>query len=300
MNIVVMGAGAIGSLFGALLSKNNNVLLIGRKPHISTIKKSGLIIEGKTCLNVKINAVSSVNNVTFFPELLILTVKSYDTESAILQAKKIINKDTIVLSLQNGLDNIDKIKKYLNPEKIIVGITTHGAFFSKPGVIIHTGNGTTLLGELNGHKSKDIIKLADTFKKTGIETKISENILKELWIKAIINSSINPLTALFNCKNGYLLENPILENILERICKESTCIANAIGLEITDISMIKKTKEVVKNTSENHSSMLQSVLQGKKTEIDSINGKLIEIGKKYSLKTPLNEIIIYSIKSLVK
>ena len=298
MNIVIMGAGAIGSLFGALLSKNNNVLLICRKPHASAIKKSGLYIQGKTRLNVKINALTSVDNVKFFPELLILTVKSYDTGSAILQAKKIINKDTIVLSLQNGLDNIDKIKKYLNPEKIIAGVTTQGAFFSKPGVIKYTGNGTTLLGELNGYKTKRVINIENTFNSAGIKTKTSENILKELWFKAIINSSINPLTALFNCKNGYLLENPILENILERICKESTCIANAIGLEITDISMIKKTKEVVKNTSENHSSMLQSVLQGKKTEIDSINGKLIEIGKKYSLKTPLNEIIIYSIKSI--
>jgi 2-dehydropantoate 2-reductase len=300
MNIVVMGAGAIGSLFGALLSKNNNVLLIGRKPHVSAIKKTGLIIEGKTCLNVKINAVSSVDNVKFFPELLILTVKSYDTESAILQAKKIINKDTIVLSLQNGLDNTDKIKKYLNPEKIIVGVTTHGAFFSKPGVIKHTGIGTTLLGELNGYKTKRVINIVNTFNSAGIKTKTSENILKELWIKAIINSGINPLTALFNCKNGYLLENPVLENILERICKESTCIANASGTEIIDIDMIKKTKDVIKDTCENHSSMLQSVLQGKKTEIDSINGKLVEIGKKYGLKPSMNEIIVYSIKSLVK
>jgi 2-dehydropantoate 2-reductase len=300
MNIVVMGAGAIGSLFGALLSKNNNVSLICRKPHASAIKKSGLYIQGKTRLNVKINALTSVDSVKFFPELLILTVKSYDTESAILQAKKIINKDTIVLSLQNGLDNINKIKKYLKTEKIIAGVTTQGAFFSKPGAIKHTGNGTTLLGELNGYKTKRIINIADTFNKAGIKTKTSENILKELWIKAIINSSINPLTALFNCKNGYLLENPILENILERICKESTCIANAYGIEIIDISMIKKTKDVVKDTSENHSSMLQSFLRGKKTEIDSINGKLVEIGKKYGLKPSMNEIMVYSIKSLVK
>jgi len=275
-------------------------LLICRKPHASAIKKSGLYIQGKTRLNVKINALTSVDNVKFFPELLILTVKSYDTGSAILQAKKIINKDTIVLSLQNGLDNIDKIKKYLNPEKIIAGVTTQGAFFSKPGVIKYTGNGTTLLGELNGYKTKRVINIENTFNSAGIKTKTSENILKELWFKAIINSSINPLTVLFNCKNGYLLENPILENILERICKESTCIANAIGLEITDISMIKKTKDVVKDTSENHSSMLQSFLRGKKTEIDSINGKLVEIGKKYGLKPSMNEIMVYSIKSLVK
>jgi 2-dehydropantoate 2-reductase len=299
MNIVVMGAGAIGSLFGALLSKNNNVLLIGRKPHVAAIKKSGLSIKEKTCLNVKINAVTSIDDVIFFPELLILTVKSYDTESAILKVRKIINRDTIVLSLQNGLDNIDKIKKYINSEKIIAGVTTHGTFFSKPGVITHTGKGITFLGELNRYKTKRIVDIANTFNRSGIETKITEDILKDLWIKAIVNSSINPLTALFNCKNGYLLKNPILENVLEKICEESTSIANTFGIEITDISMIKKTKDVVKNTDENYSSMLQSVLQGKKTEIDSINGKLVEIGKKNGIKTLMNEIMVYSIKSLV-
>lgn len=300
MNIVVMGAGAIGSLFGALLSKNNNVLLIGRKTHISAIKKSGLTIKGKTCLNVKINAVTSIDDVTFFPELLILTVKSYDTESAILKVRKIINGDTIVLSLQNGLDNIDKIKKYIKSEKIIAGVTTQGAFFSKPGVINHTGKGITFLGELSRYKTKCVVNITNTFNRSGIETKITEDILREIWIKAVINSSINPLTALFNCKNGYLLKNPILENVLEKICEESTIIANSFGIETTDISMIKKTKDVVKSTYDNYSSMLQSVLQCKKTEIDSINGKLVEIGKKNGKKTLMNEIMVYSVKSLAK
>ena len=90
MNIVIMGAGAVGSLFGALLSKNNNVTLIGRKNHIESINKSGLLIEGKTKLNVKINAEISVDNIKDTPDLLILTVKSYDTESAIIQAWNII------------------------------------------------------------------------------------------------------------------------------------------------------------------------------------------------------------------
>jgi len=298
MNIVVMGAGAIGSLFGALLSKNNNVMLIGRKPHVSAIKKSGLAIEGKTQLNVKINAETSVDNISFLPDLLIITVKSYDTESAILQAKKIIKKDTTVLSLQNGLDNIDKIKKYLNSDKIIAGVTTNGAFFSKPGIIKHTGKGTTILGELNGHKTKRINNVINSFNTVGFETFTSENILKEIWIKAIVNSSINPLTALFNCKNGYLLENPILEKFLEMICEESTCIANTYGIEVTNLSMIKKTKDVIKDTYENHSSMLQSILQNKKTEINSINGKLVEIGKKHDMTPLMNEILTYSMKSL--
>jgi len=139
MNIVILGAGAIGSLFGALLSKKNNVLLIGRMSHVNAIRKNGLTINGKTQLNVKISAEDSVDAVSFSVDLLIVTVKSYDTESAIDQAKQIIHNKTVVLSLQNGLDNITAIEHVVDRRQIIVGVTTHGAFFSKPGCIKHTG-----------------------------------------------------------------------------------------------------------------------------------------------------------------
>jgi len=298
MNIVVFGAGAIGSLFGGLLNKDNNVLLIGRKSHITAIKKNGLKLDGKTRLNIKIKAESSIDNVTFSPDLLILTVKSYDTESAILQAIKIITDDTTVLSLQNGLDNIEKISKHIKSERIIVGITTHGALFSKSGVITHTGKGMTVLGELNGKKTERLESIVKLFNKSGIETKESMNILKEIWSKAIINSSINPLTAIFKCKNGYLLKNPILKKLLENICEESISISKSEGIDLSYLDTLAKTKEVIKNTSDNYSSMLQSIIKSKKTEIDSINGKLIEIGKKNNVSTLTNEILLYSVKSL--
>jgi len=298
MKIVIFGAGAIGSLFGALLYKENNVVLIGRKPHINAIKKNGLKIQGKTRLNVKIDAESSFNSVSFTPELLILTVKSYDTKAAILQARKIITDDTIVLSLQNGLNNIDKISKHINFERIIASVTTHGAYFSKPGVIKHTGMGITVLGELNGKKTKRLDRIVKLFNQVGIETYDSKDILKDIWVKTIINSSINPLTAIFQCKNGYLLKNPILERLLEMICEESVNIAETQGIDISYSDMLAKTKEVVKNTSDNYSSMVQSVINRKKTEIDSINGKLIEIGKKSNVSTFLNEILVNTVKSL--
>lgn len=300
MNIVIFGAGAIGSLIGAMLSKNNNVFLIGRKNHVNAIKKSDLIIKGKTNLKVKIKAELTAEKITFNPDLLLLTVKAYDTEPAIIQAKKMINSKTIVLSFQNGLDNIDKLKKHLPSKQIIAGITTHGATFSEPGIIDHTGIGSTIIGELNGDITDRITRVVDLFNKAGIETDISNNIIKEIWIKAIVNSSINPLTTFFQCKNGYLLENPILENLVEKIVEESTSIANAHGIKITKKDMIKKTKNVIKNTKENYSSMLQSYKKGKKTEINSINGKIFDIGKKVGVKPLMNEIMVYSIRTICK
>jgi 2-dehydropantoate 2-reductase len=298
MNIIIFGAGAIGSLLGAFLSKKNDVLLIGRKSHILSIKKNDLVIQGKTNLKIKIKAMEKVGDLKLKPDLLILTVKSYDTESAILQAKKIIDEDTIVLSLQNGLDNIDRIKQYISYENIIAGVTTHGAFFPEPGIIKHTGKGITILGELNGIKTERIVNIVKCFNESGIETIFSKDIIKEIWFKAIINSSINPLTAIFKCKNSYLLENPILENLVEKICIESTNVANSEGVNLSHQSMIKKTKFVIRNTSENYSSMFQSLKKGKKTEIDFINGKIVDKGKRNNIKTPLNEVLIFLINML--
>jgi len=298
MNIIIFGAGAIGSLLGAFLSKKNDVLLIGRKSHILSIKKNDLVIQGKTNLKIKIKAMEKVGGLKLKPDLLILTVKSYDTESAILQAKKILDDDTIVLSLQNGLDNIDRIKQYISYENIIAGVTTHGAFFPEPGIIKHTGKGITILGELNGIKTERIVNIVKCFNESGIETIFSKDIINEIWFKAIINSSINPLTAIFKCKNGYLLENPILENLVEKICMESTKVANSEGVNLSHQSMIKKTKLVIRNTSENYSSMFQSLKKGKKTEIDFINGKIVDIGKRNNSETALNEVLIFLINIL--
>jgi len=295
MNIIVFGAGAIGSFIGGMLSKQNNVILIGREKHVNAINRNGLKIKGKTNLTIKIQAETNIKNIHVEPDLLILTVKSYDTEKAIKQTKSIIKKNTIVLSIQNGIDNIDKIIKNIYSENIIAGVTTHGCIFLQPGMIKHSGIGKTILGDIKGRASK---KIVEVFNKSGIKTKTSKDIIREIWVKAIVNSSINPLTAFFNCKNGYLLRNPILENIVEKICYESTNVANTLDLDLDYDDMILETKKVIKDTSENFSSMLQSIRTGKKTEIDSINGKIVEIGKKKKIDVYLNELLVFLVKSL--
>ena len=297
MNIVIVGAGAIGSLFGALLAKKNTVVLVGRTPHINAIRCNGLNITGKTHLRVKLPAVESIKDVSISANLIILTVKSYDTETAIKQIIPMIQEETMILSLQNGLDNIEKMKHIIDKDRILASVTTHGAILMHPGVVRHTGRGRTILGVLDDSQSKQLENIVNLFNEVGIETQASNEIMKEIWAKAIINSSINPLTAFFDCKNGYLLENPLLEKTVENICEESTCIAQAEGISLDDIEMIQRTKEVIRDTANNHSSMQQSVSQGKKTEIDSINGKLITIGKKHRIDTPLNKILVELVTS---
>ena len=292
MNIVIVGAGAIGSLFGYFFSKENNVALIGRKTHIDAIKQNGLIIKGKTRKNVKISTFETIDEVPFMPDLLILTVKSYDTENAIKQTVGLIGENTFVMSLQNGLDNVEKIEKYVDRKRILACITTHGVVFFKPGVIEHTGIGKTVIGAIENKNIPIIENIANMLSKSGIKTTTSNDILKDIWIKAIVNSCINPITAIFRCKNGYLLENPVLEKIVEKICEESTNIAKTCKINVSYEDMIKKTKEVISDTNNNFSSMLQGVINNKKTEVGSINGIFVQKSKENNVESILNSIIV--------
>ena len=151
---------------------------------------------------------------------------------------------------------------------------------------------------MDGENSERIKNVKDIFNQVGIKTVVSKNIIKEMWMKAIVNSSINPITAFFKCKNGYLLENPVLEKIVEKICEESTNVADFYGMNLSYLDMVQKTKEVIRDTSENYSSMLQSVKRGKKTEIKSINGVLVDIGRSYNIEVSLNAIMVSLIKTL--
>lgn len=298
MNIVVLGAGAIGSFFGGILSKKNDVVLIGRKQHVQRINENGLEIKGNTRLKKKIKAVESVKEIKTPPDLLLLTVKSFDTLKAMKQAKGIIGPKTSVLSFQNGLNNIYQIKRIIPQYQIIGGVTTHGVQFIKPGVIFHKGKGKTIVGELSKEITKRVTWISSCFKDVGCPVHVSTDIMEDIWKKTIVNASINPLTAICNCPNGYLAVNPILIKMVENICRESTVIAQKEGCPVEFENMMRITEDVINQTKRNFSSMLQSIQQGKKTEINEINGKIVEIGKKYGCNVSLNLLLTKIIKRL--
>lgn len=295
MNICIYGAGAIGSLFGAWFSKQNKVTCISRKNHVRAIQTHGLLITGKTQYQGTIPFYENLNNLTKPPDLIIVTVKAYDTLTAGKEILKFMKDDTMVLSIQNGLENIEKLTSIIPEKQILAGITSHGSLFLQPGVIKHTGVGKTRIGELDGTLSKRIRKLQEIFIKSGIFVEMSTNIKKDIWKKAIVNASINPLTAIFQCQNGYLLENPILKELVNKVCEESTIIANSNGYDLDVKDMIAYTNEVISDTKLNISSMLQSIHQKKKTELYEINGAILKAGKEKNCPVSLNDMITHII-----
>ena len=293
MRILVFGAGAIGSLFGAKLSKYNDVTLLGREDHVSVIRRRGLIVRGKTRGIFHVDAISKLDEYETEPDVIMLTVKSYDTEDALKDIIEHFGKDICVMSIQNGLDNLEKMERYLDRRKIIIGLTTEGCTFLKPGEVKHSGEGVTVIGSLdNLDLAKQICK---EFNKAGIKAKLSNDIKMDMWKKAIVNACINPLTAVFGVKNGFLKDEVLFEMVKD-ICRECIEVSKSVGIKIEYDEMLKEIEKVIESTSENISSMLQSIIRKRRTEIDSINGYICDLGRKAGIETRINRILMGLVK----
>lgn len=296
MEILVFGAGAIGSLFGGLLSQKYDVTLLSRKLYADAVERNGLRIRGKTNLIVYPKARVNINHSY---DLILLTVKSYATEEAAKQIKKSISENTIVLSLQNGLGNESLLAKYIGKRHLLKGLTSHGVIYLKPGVIYHSGIGETVIGELDGKITERVVRIAEIFDSVGIKTTAAKNIEAEMWVKVIINACINPLTAVTNLRNSAILKIPELRNLSRAICREAVEVANrSTNVKLLYKCTIRKVENVARLTAENKSSMLQDIENKRRTEIDFINGKIVELGRKYQIDTPVNSALVALVKSI--
>jgi 2-dehydropantoate 2-reductase len=223
-------------------------------------------------------------------------VKTYDTASILGEAKAHLGNAPI-LSLQNGLDIEDQVKGAMPDAQFIRGVTSQGAIFDSPGKIIHSGEGDTKIGELDGAISERVKNIADIFTRAGIETEVSGDITKEVWLKGIVNCVLNPITGLTGHRNGAIATDPELARLGERICHECAAAAQAHGIDISGEEAWAKTKWVAEQTLENRNSMLIDLEKGKRTEIESINGVFVELGQRYKIGTPLNETLYRLVKA---
>ncbi len=262
-----MGAGALGSVLGALLSKKNDVLLITRGRHLSSIKEKGLRLRGVS------NGVYYLDANSTYPggfEIIIMTVKAYHTKTAANDIKKEYSGETVI-TFQNGIGILDELVSF----DVVPGMTTHGAYLIEPGTVMHAGYGDTYIGEINGEITDRVKKISQNFTESGLETKAVDDILKRRVIKAAVNSVINPLTAVMNVKNGEIVNDNHLRKIAKCVSQEVVEKLRNIGYAV---DLFEEVEKVAKKTSSNKSSMLQDVSKKRKTEIDYIlkpfiNGK---------------------------
>lgn len=292
MKIAIIGAGAMGSLYGAKLSVNseNEVHLLDVwKDHIDAINANGLKMEeGDDVLvyeNLKGHTSAEEAGVC---DLVIVFVKSTLTKTAVESNAAVFGPNTIALTLQNGLGNIEQISSVIGAERVIAGTTAHGATMLSPGKMRHAGKGKTIIGELDGSESGRIKKIAAVLEDAGMETAVSGKVLGLVWDKLLINVGINALTGITKLHNGQLLDYPEIEELLEKAVSEGVAVAKAKGIALGFDNPVEHTKDVCRATAANKSSMLQDILNGRKTEIDMMNGAIVCEGKAMGIETPVN------------
>lgn len=297
MNVVVLGAGALGSLVGGLLSQRHAVTLVGRKPHMEAVRASGLRITGASRLVARPRVALSCGEAEP-PDLLLVTVKAYDTARALEDAKPLLGPRTAVLSLQNGLGNLDLVRRAAGEALALGGVTTHGVTFVEPGHVHHAGVGTTLVGGLTQASHALARGVAEAFTEAGIEAEASERIEAEVWAKAIVNAGINPLTAITGLPNGQLLEQPGLRDLLERTVREAAEVARAAGVALPEGDLAERARLVARLTASNKSSMLQDIERGRRTEVESICGAIVATARAHGLEAPLNAALLALVKGI--
>ncbi len=285
--IIVLGAGAIGSIYGALLSKKNDVTLIGNKAHMDAVNSKGLSISGDINETFYLKADTEIRGI---PEntLIILTTKAHDSAKAIEETKKHLKKDTVVLVLQNGLGNEEVVKRAAGDKaKILRGVTAMAAEFFQPGKI-GFWSGETII-----EQNEDAEEIGEIFNQCMLETRLFNDINMEVWNKLVVNCVINPLSTLFQVRNCELVSGS-LKTVRHGIVRECVKVGKAEGITFPK-DLEKKVDEKISSYT-NFSSMYQDVMKGKKTEIDFLNGKVVELGRKHHIPTPVNETLVCLIK----
>jgi 2-dehydropantoate 2-reductase len=301
MKTVIMGAGAMGSLFGGLLALGGEeVWLVDIwKEHIDTIRSKGLVLEEKgKAQPIPIHATTEVASVGK-ADLVLIFVKTYHTEKAVSDARVLQKESTVFLTLQNGLGNEETICKYIDRKKVLLGVTGQGATLLGSGQIRHAGWGKTYVGELDHQMTDRAIRMAQMFCSAGIETETSPNIHEHVWGKLLVNVGINALTALTGFKNGQLLDCPETTRLMERLVFEAAEVARKKGVHIEE-DPTEKVRKAIEATRENRSSMGQDFDHRRKTEIDVINGAVVREAQPLGISVPFNLAVTDLVKAIEK
>ena len=292
----ILGAGAIGGLWAVrLLSCGYPVHLIERLSSSTTHRSLCLIDDGHEArCDVPVRASNSHS--TLSP--LLITTKAGDTATALTPLLDDLQPGDIVLLLQNGM-GVDEWLRQRRPDlHILTGITTDGVYRRGRNTLVLAGRGKTLIGGETPDEQLAAIEIAQQWNKCGANVEVVTDIRSQRWQKLAINCAINPLTALYRCKNGELEQHAEALVTMRDICTEVAIIMQAEGLSADGETLFKVACQVARQTSANTSSMLADVIAERPTEIDFMNGYVVNMALRHSIATPINTAITHAVRAL--
>ncbi|NYB75851.1 2-dehydropantoate 2-reductase [Sedimentibacter hydroxybenzoicus DSM 7310] len=301
MKTLILGAGAMGCLYGGLLKeRGNDVILVDvSKPQVDEINKNGLALEtaeGKR--NIKIKA-KFAQEVTEQPDLIILFTKTIHSKSALSSLKAIIGPETMVLSLQNGLGNDEVIKEFVPTDRIIIGTTNFPSDLLKPGNVRSLGKGTTKIMSCNGEVTEKLKQVEMMLSDAGFNCIITEDVFVSIWEKVAFNAACNALTAASRLKLGDVGKTDEGKELARSIAREVVSVANARNIHANAENVIKLIELDFVEHAEHMPSMMQDVLGNRTTEIDFINGAVVREAEKLGISVPVTN-VLYKLVSMIQ
>jgi 2-dehydropantoate 2-reductase len=298
--VVIVGPGAVGCLFGGILREaGHEVVMLDHEPaRAEKIKRDGIHIEGISGnRNIRVRATARALDLPD-SDLVIIATKSYDTEKAVLSVAGAIGPLTPVLTLQNGLGNVEMISRTVGADKTVGGITSQGANVIGPGSIIHAGTGKTVIGTPANRQTEYLEKTRAILDSAGFAPQVSYDLEGTIWGKLVINVGINALTAVLRLNNGRLLDFTGSRLIMKAAVEEAVSVARAKHIKLAHENPLAQVEEVCGLTAKNVSSMLQDVFAGRKTEIVNINGAVARLGAELGLATPVNDLLTALVQTI--
>ena len=302
MKIAVLGGGgAMGGLFGGYLARSGEdvVLLDVSRASVDAINRDGLRIEEKDGSTATLRVKASSEPSEIGPvDLVVNFVKCYNTEAAITAAAPMLGVSTAILTLQNGWGNADRIAAVAGRSRVMVGLTYHSGTLLGPGRVKHSGHGVTYVGELDGSQSQRLGTAVAAFRKAGIETTASSRIIDEIWKKLALNVCTLPTSALLHFPAHELIQHEGTIALMEGLLREVVAVAKAQGINLDQAERWQAITGLLKQAIGARASMLQDVEASRQTEIDVVNGAIVEAGKRNSVPTPFNDAMVWMVNSL--
>ena len=290
MRIIVLGAGAIGSTYGAKLSKHHDVTLIGGAAHVEAIQRDGLVMQGQTTGTLRLPAFTTVPSIE--PgTLILLTAKVNNNVACVKPIVPLLPASVTIVCVQNGLYSENLVKDLVGDRALVLrAITQVGGVLVRPGVVDNTVAGYTLL---ESHERAPAI--AALLTEAGLDGRIVPDIKKEMWRKAIFNCVINPTTTLVGSEVGGIVD-PGLNGLKQQIIDECLAVAKADGVSFDEdfVALIDRVFAGARTIA----SMRQDLMKGRKTEIDHMNGAVVDLGRKYGIACPVNAAMTTMIRHL--
>lgn len=299
MKIAVIGAGAMGSIYGGHLSLHNDVTLIDtNQTVVETIRKNGLKIQENGVDNLYHPGAAASSEGMEPVDLVILFVKALYSRTALAGNRNIIGPDTYVMTLQNGAGHEDILREFVAEDRIIIGTTEDNGAVLDMGYIRHGGVGNTNIGMLVEDSSGILERIKDAFDSCGFHTRIHKNIQQLIWDKLFTNISLSAVTAVLQVNMGYIAANQYAWNMAMALLHEAVETAHALGLEADEKELAEKIRKTSEGSPNGVTSICADVRAGRRTEVDTISGSVVRAAKKAGVPVPVHEFVVNTIHAL--